>query len=463
MTPAPPVQAPAAAAGEKDKTPWFIFPKLLYLSMNIMIYCLHTFQTQIFEDKWFLNLKDISFANMLQVSSFLGSLFWTWFADKTGHSKAIAGFNCVLFGLVWGMVFLPNHYIITEDERKFLVCAVIALSGFFQSALFPISDAVVMAIISSTGGFSKELFGRQRFFGAFGHYIATFSSDTLKNYGYDTLGYLLLASCICLLSLILFGIPSDLKLEIGHHHHHAPKKEEKKEEKTETAVLVESQVPEKKESPMAILLKKPAFLFFLLFLLVAGITRSFMTNYQNFFVDRKFDRKEYMKVLGSIRFFSEGMVYYFNQDLGKFLGYHWMLILSQVAAGLRSLGYGLVGGTENPQTSMWYLACIPLELLKGLNSGLVTAGAVRIASDLAPPGGANTAQGLFTGVFIGFSMFIGGALSYFLFEGSSGNDERLISIGFNVTGILLLIFTVIFTLKYALVDKVILVSGGKKA
>ena len=73
-------------------------------------------------------------------------------------------------------------------------------------------------------------------------------------------------------------------------------------------------------------------------------------------------------------------------------------------------------------SSMWYLACIPLELFKGLNSGLVTAGAVRIASDLAPPGGANTAQGLFTGILVGFSTFVGGILSIFLFS----CDESLI-------------------------------------
>ena len=315
-----------------------------------MIYCLHTFQTQIFEERWFLPMKDIAFANMLQVSSFLGSLFWTWFADKTGRSKIIVGFSCVLFALIWAMLFLPVRFVITHAERKFLVCSIMTLAGFFQAALFPIFDAVVMAILSSSGKFSKELFGRQRFFGAFGHYIATVSSDIIKSFGFEALFFLLLGSSGVLLLLIIFGIPNNLKLEIGHHHHQAPpKKDEKKDDKatSETAILVPTPKPEKKKSPLVILLSKPAFLFFLLFILIAGITRSFMTNYQNQFVDRKFNRANYFIVLASVRFFSEGAVYFFNQDLGKFLGYHWMLILSQVAAGLRSLGYGIVGSTKN--------------------------------------------------------------------------------------------------------------------
>jgi Na+/melibiose symporter-like transporter len=461
MSAAQPILASTIVAGGKSEM--FIFPKTLYFVFNVMNYCLHTFQSQIFEERWFLHMKDIAFANMLQVSSFLGSLFWTWFADKTGHSKIIVGFSCVLFALLWALLFLPPRYVITESERIFLVCSITTLAGFFQAALFPIFDAVVMAILTSSGKFSKELFGRQRFFGAFGHYIATVSSDIIKGFGFGALVFLLFVSSGILLLLIVLGIPKNLKLEIGHHHHGPPKKDEKKDERaTESTIPASSLVPEKKKSPLSILMRKPAFLFFLLFILIAGITRSFMTNYQNYFVERKFNRNNYFIVLATVRFFSEGAVYFFNQDLGKFLGYHWMLILSQVAAGLRSLGYGLVGFAENPGQSMCYLVCIPLELLKGLNSGLVTAGAVRIASDLAPPGGANTAQGLFTGIFVGFSTFVGGALSMVLFNCDESIIENRIAWGFNSTGVILLVFTLVFTFKYAVIDKVILFKTGKK-
>jgi MFS family permease len=113
---------------------------------------------------------------------------------------------------------------------------------------------------------------------------------------------------------------------------------------------------------------------------------------------------------------------------------------------------------------LWYLGCIPLELLKGLNSGLVTAGAVHIASSMAPPGGANTAQGLFSGFFIGLSMLVGGALAWALFSGGDDeNNEKQLALGFGITGIILLVFTVLFILKYAFVDKVILVKNTKKA
>lgn len=456
-----PKSSAAPMASVPEKTELFIFPKVLYFVFNLMNYCLHTFQSQLIEDQWHLSLKDIAAANMLQFTSFAGSLFWTWFADKTGRFKIIISVGCVLYGLLWSTLFLSPRIAVTEDERLFLVCSVLALSGFFQASLFPILDAVVIAIVSRTGKFSKELFGRQRFWGAFGHYASTFASDFIKEHfeGYFTLVFLLGGSCITLLCLILFGIPNDLKLEVGHGHHHAPPPKKDGEAPKETAVPATA-TPQSKKSPLMQLLAKPAFLFFLLFMLLSGITRSFMTNYQNYFVNRKFNRQRFLTVLATVRFFSEGAVYFFNQDLGKFLGYHWMLILSQVAAALRSLGYGIIGVIGGCEEGDYYLFCIPLELLKGLNSGLVTAGAVRIASDLAPHGGANTAQGLFSGVFIGLSMFVGGFLSWRLFAGKSGNEEGMIAMGFNITGALLLVFTLVFTLKYAFVDKVIL--NGKK-
>src|SRR5258708_3345010 len=103
---------PIIAAVAEEKSEMFIFPKLLYFVFNLMNYSLHTFQSQIFEEKWYLHMKEIAFANMLQVSSFIGSLFWTWFADKTGRSKIIVGFSCVLFALIWSLLFLPARYVV---------------------------------------------------------------------------------------------------------------------------------------------------------------------------------------------------------------------------------------------------------------------------------------------------------------------------------------------------------------
>lgn len=457
-----PSAATSAVPAAAETNEWFVFPKTLYFVFNLMNYCLHTFQNQFIEAKWSLSMKSIAFANTLQFTSFLGSLFWTWFADRTGRFKTIVSIGCTMYGALWGTLFLNHRFAVTEQERLFLVCSVLALTGFFQASLFPIFDAVVIAMISRTGKFSKELFGRQRFWGAFGHYASTFVSDQLTTHfkGYGALVFLLASSCGTLLMLILFGIPNDLKLEVGHGHHHAPPpKKDGEAAAAATAVPVVAEAAQKKKTPFMQLLSTPAFLFFLLFMLISGITRSFMTNYQNYYVHKKFDRAGLLTVLATVRFFSEGAVYFFNQDLGKFLGYHWMLILSQVAAAARSIGYGVVGSIDGCDQGDFYLFCIPLELLKGLNSGLVTAGAVRIASDLAPAGGASTAQGLFSGVFIGLSMFFGGLLSWAIFP-AEGNIEGMIAIGFNATGVGLLVFTLLFTLKYAMVDKVIL--NGKK-
>jgi hypothetical protein len=140
-----------------------------------------------------------------------------------------------------------------------------------------------------------------------------------------------------------------------------------------------------------------------------------------------------------------------------------MLILSQLAAVIRSAGYGLIPAKKE---GLFYLLCIPLELMKGLNSGLVTAGAVRIAFEMAPPGGLSTAQGLFSGVFIGLGTFLGSQLAGLLIKRAPpGSPEELEQIGglFLQTGGALFFFVILFVIKYAVFDRVILrgLTGGK--
>lgn len=443
---------------------WLIFPKVLYFVFNIVNYALHTFQNQVIKDRWGLGAKEIGFPLSLQVFSFIGSLYWTWFADKSGRFKIITSCATVCFTAAFLLIFMDTNLLITKDEKILLICAVFAFSSFFNAALFPIMDAIVMALLSSVPGFNKDMFGRQRLWGAIGHFAATASSEIIIQYSFDFLKYLVIISGGLLVLIIVFMIPNHLSLEIGHHHHHAPKKDEKAGQPAADAavqVAKEHQQPAKVSSPVIYLLTKPAFLFFLLFIVVAGIARSVMTNYGNYFVYNVFQRKYYATFLGAVRLFSEVSVYFCNKDLSMFLGPYWMLILSQLAAVVRSTGYGLIPANKD---DLSYLYCIPLELFKGLNSGLVTAGAVRIASEMAPPGGASTAQGLFSGVFVGLSNFLGGQMASVLMSLAAHGTSELEQIGqlFLITGFALLFFTVCFLVKYACVDKVILQGGSKK-
>jgi hypothetical protein len=188
-----------------------------------------------------------------------------------------------------------------------------------------------------------------------------------------------------------------------------------------------------------------------------------MTNYGNYFVFNVFQRRWYSSYLGGVRLFSEVAVYFCNKDLSTILGPYWMLLLSQLAAVIRAAGYGLIPVNKD---DLSYLFCIPLELFKGLNSGLVTAGAVRIAAEMAPPGGASTAQGLFSGVFVGLANFFGGHLAGLLMKGHGELDE--IAHLFLLSSGALMFFVVCFTIKFT-VDRSIMQflfnssSSGKTA
>lgn len=449
---------------------WLVFPKALYFVFNVSNYAMHSHQNLLFRERLALTTKELSGTFSMLVLSFIGSIYWTWLADKSGRFKMINGLATTIFALSWLAAFMDPNWLVTKDERMLLVYAVIGMTSFFSSALFPIIDAVVMSLLSSVPGFNKDMFGRQRMWGAIGHCGATYISDFIfTKLGLEPLKYMVLGSGILLFLVITLMIPNSLSLEVGHHHHHAPaKKDDKQASSNDAAVTVSKDAAAtpavtKTSDPVWFLLTSPSFLFFLLFIFVSGVTRSQMTNFGNQFIITVFQRKYYVSMLATVRLFSEVSVYYFNKDLSVFLGPYWMLILSQLAAVVRSVGYGL---TPTSTEGMSYLLGIPWELMKGLNSGLVTAGAVRIASDMAPPGGASSAQGLFTGVFVGLANLFGGQLARKLLDLAPPGTSEVDSLGglFLQTGGCLFVFLLCFIAKYALVDKVILQGnkGGNK-
>jgi MFS family permease len=52
-----------------------------------------------------------------------------------------------------------------------------------------------------------------------------------------------------------------------------------------------------------------------------------------------------------------------------------------------------------------------IELLKGFSSGLISSSAIAIVADISPPGCEATAQGLYSGMYSGLAMAVGGLIS----------------------------------------------------
>lgn len=151
---------------------------------------------------------------------------------------------------------------------------------------------------------------------------------------------------------------------------------------------------------------------------------------------------------------SELLTFYFGKDLMNWFGVHWMLLVAQVVGIARVFGYGFM--SSDPEhlniTLIW-------EFLKGLNSGLFFSAAVHVSNQIAPKGCENTAQGIFGGMYNGVVAALAGLVDGYIIDAFPTVKEGL-RIMFLSTGAAASIITLVFFIKFALIDRVIFVGKG---
>jgi Na+/melibiose symporter-like transporter len=208
-------------------------------------------------------------------------------------------------------------------------------------------------------------------------------------------------------------------------------------------------------SPALILLAIPAFLFFVLVVLVSGVIRSAMSFFQAYFIIALHDGdqtgKDQAAFVALARVVSEVGVYFFGKQLLHALGPYWMLIISQGTGILRMLGYAAM---PTKGAGSWIFPYF-LELLKGLNAGLFSSSAVRLACDMAPESCGNTAQGIVAGTYAGLSTVLGGVIGGFIvsfFPSTIEGERRGMQTMFFILSGSGFVFLALFILKYWMVD-----------
>jgi Na+/melibiose symporter-like transporter len=475
---------------------WLILPKLLYFMLNLLVYSLHAFQTKFYIKDWNFTSYQVGYMMALQCFNFLGSIFWSQLADRTGKHRTITIVNAFIFCALNALMLV--HYF--DGERftgKLWVAGLNTLAGIFLSGLFPLVDAQVVGLLSKDSSFSKDIFGRQRLWGSIAHSVATGMSHHLRIF-YKQEGGMFIGmnlAAVLFITSVWLGVPGDLKIEKGKHHHGGGEKKKDVEAASpspasegqkaqEAAEIVEAAMAPTpapappvhvKESsvevknPTFVLLSMPAFLFFLSFILVAGYTRSIMSIYQKYYVADVLKMNDESSVyLDTFRALSEVGTFFFAQQIISLVGVHWALILSQLAGLIRMFVYGMYSylpSNKIAQASIIY----GVELLKGINTGLVVSSAVKIVAEMAPKGCENTAQGLFSGTYAGLSMAVSGILGGLLLHlwpvDSKKPDLEQEATRFEgmflVSTIVCFILIIAFTIKYAVVDRVIFT--GRKA
>lgn len=420
---------------------WLLMPKALYLVLNCVIYAVHMMSTKSFVEDWGLKPYQVGYVASMMCINFFGAMFWSNLADKTNKYKAIlvvctiayAGFFSLLTPKIAGLL---SGY---ADAKKVYTAVVFLIANFFQSALFPLMDANIIGSLSRNPNFTKDMFGRQRLPGVFGHSVISLVAAQVNKWvgSYDGMYLVLDISALLLVVLIFLGISNEQgprPAGFSHHGGHGEK----------AAAVVDASG--KARSPNVILLTNPNFLFFMLFSMSAGVMRSVMTNFQPFFIQTTMKRSDIETAITQMfRMFTQIPIFFFNKQLINFFGTYWLMIMAQCFGILFVAGYALM-----PSAPEWYYFTYVLELFKGMWSSLIVTACIRIASDIAPKGCEGTAQGLWAGNYSGLSAAVGGFFGGFVLWLT--DDLKTV---FLVTAVMSAVLTLIFALKFIFIDRVI--------
>lgn len=405
-----------------SRDPYLIVPKLLYFLLNWLVYSPHSYQFQFVGLAWDISKDRLNLSMMFQIFNFFGAMFWGALADRTRKYKLIAA-TCVVINTAF--VCAMAFPLFEGNMRYAYYCLITAGQCFFSAGTFPMIDAIVLSILEADPTAGKDCYGTQKVFGTFGHNITTFVIHMAYDYfGQDffVMYYSAIGTMVVLTLTLLYGVSDNLRIKA--HKHHGPSKKSSEEEEP---------VPE--GSSTVGLLKKPSFMIFLLSILAAGIVRSVNTNNHSIYLT------DYLKadkrVVGDMmlfRLFPEITLLLFAKYFLSVMGPYWFLILGQLAGVIRILLYLLLKPLASSQFPDYWII-VAGEMLKGVNSSLVSAGAFRIASDLAPAAWGGAAQTLVAGVWQGVSMFFAAIIAAGILWYFGSEDENLFYV-FAITGLI---------------------------
>ena len=408
-----------------------LLPKLLYFMLNALCYSTYTFTAKYFKDVW--GIADHHFGYMVGLCalSFTGSLLWTMIADKMRRHKLILVLTTI--GCTGSFMLLRTGLFMTAERSTKLIFVSLCygLSNFFTSALFPLLDYQVFAMLTADARFSKEIFGRQRLFGTLGQSAITLLSGyTITAYGFDAMFLNLLVSCGAFLFLISIGLKN---ASVAEKEQSADKRSTKLVEKMSFKRATRS------------LLLSPDFFFFLLIILIAGMTRGMAGNYLPQYFDSVMHLSPWQtSVMLQTRIITEVAVFFLGKEFLQLFGVKWMLFTAQLAGLLRVLAYAVL-----PTGEPWALLSLVIELLKGINSGCLISAGVRYVHDVAPAGAEATAQGFFSGVHSHLANAASGFLGGLILQLHESNPPAYREL-FRYTAVLATVGLVLFSLRQLL-------------
>jgi MFS family permease len=304
---------------------------------------------------------------ILPLVTLFAASFWGGLADATKQHQP-------LMLLALGGVILLALVILFSTTFLSLVGVIVAFA-FFAAPIVPFLDNSTLAYL----GESKNQYGKLRLWGAVGWGMAA------PVVGWLVERFDLTWSFYSYIGLMFAGLLASLRLPIGQTRISAPFW----------------------QGVRLLLGNSRQWLLFLIIIFSAGIGSAIIHNYLFLYMELLGAGNTLMGWALTVATLSELVIFSSSDRLLNRWGIKSVLLLALAALAVRLLAYAII---SNP----WLV--LPVQLLHGFTfSALWTAG-VAYADKVAPPGLGTTAQGLFTGVFMGLAAAVGAFVGGVLYE-----------------------------------------------
>ena len=251
----------------------------------------------------------------------------------------------------------------------------VSIYAFFVAPAIPLVDNSVMAQL----GERKSEYGRVRVWGSYGWgIVAAMIGVVIERSGLRWAfgGYLMLMAVLIILSTRLPVKSVSLGETFG--------------------------------SGLRQLMTNKPFVLFVAVALIEGMSLSIFLNYLFLHLEAMGSSNVIMGLSLTVATFSEIPIFLYSKQLLDRWGAKALLALSMVGTVIRA--FALVAMTEP-----WHV--LPISLLHGPTFAAMWTAGVAYADQSAPPGLGATAQGLFSGLVMGFGVALGAFVGGFLYEG----------------------------------------------
>lgn len=425
-------------------------PKLLYLVLSMQYFALHSFRGIFAKEKFKIQESEfVFFIGVILLLAFFINLFVAAMNDRFNRPKWL------IMGL--SLCSLTTFYMFALGDampagaRKAYFWAVLFVYLAVNSPVMSVLDKITLEYLAKMPGTGAKTYGKQRLWGTMGFLLVTL---VIEGFVKGRNSFMPVYNIQLLVSVAAIAMTALLVKQTGTGERRGG--------------LVRG---------FSSLLSNFNYMFFILIILLNGVSRAGMTQFITMYFDRFINKKvggtTGGPTTGFVGFFTakpiflcsfcgvvlEILIFLYSEQLTARLGMYWPLMLAQVAALARFVLYYNV----DPSAPSLLAKCMGIELLKGVNFGLTHMVGVQLATSMCPVEVRATSQMLYQGAFVGVATCIAGVVFAFVFDVAQLKDplaDNAKKLGeyrrfFKVNSYITLFAVVLFVLKYGLYDNVL--------